>query len=121
MRKKKGVKKRPGRFWQSNLSARHNQDIQRSYEEAAMKKVVSVLCRRLSANADKGKRSLLTRHVIPPGWSPFGRFPDESASVSGGIWVRLESDWKENIAGGQQAKQRSIFTGKGQRVKVGNK
>lgn len=68
-RKKKFVKKRQGRLWQNNLSARNNQDIQRSYEEATMKKIVSVLCRRVSANVDKTKKSsaLMTRHVTPPG------------------------------------------------------
>lgn len=32
-----------------------------------MKKIVSVLCRRISANSDKGKKGLMTRHVTPPG------------------------------------------------------
>lgn len=32
-----------------------------------MKKIVSVLCRRISVNTDKGKKALMTRHVIPTG------------------------------------------------------
>lgn len=68
IRKKKIAKKRQGRFWQNNLSARNNQDIQRSHEEATMKKIVSVLCRRVSANnVDKDKKSVMTRHVTPSG------------------------------------------------------
>lgn len=69
VRKKRATRKRAGRLWQHNLSARSNQDIQRAYEESAMKKIVSLLCRRVSVANDKGKHyhRSSTRYSTPPG------------------------------------------------------
>ncbi|XP_018323565.1 uncharacterized protein KIAA1841 homolog [Agrilus planipennis] len=81
-RRKKKKKAQSGKFWQNKLSARSNQDLQRTYEETAFKKMGVTLQRR-SYVADNGKK-LLTgkpwpRYITPPG----------------GIWIRLEAEWKE--------------------------
>ncbi|RZC32253.1 hypothetical protein BDFB_000698, partial [Asbolus verrucosus] len=91
--------KREGRLWQHNLSARSNQDIQRAYEENAVKEITAMLNRRtatISEGAQKNAKGF-SRNVTPPG----------------GIWVRLESEWKEaHCVPAAQQKVRGIFTGK---------
>ncbi|XP_063927415.1 SANT and BTB domain regulator of class switch recombination [Zophobas morio] len=91
--------KREGRLWQHNLSARSNQDIQRAYEENAIKEITTMLNRRtatISEGISKNPKGFL-----------------RSATPLGGIWVRLETEWKEMYcASNSQQKTRSIFTGK---------
>lgn len=71
-------KKSVGRLWQMNLSARSNQDLQRSNEENLLSKMVSFLSKK--GTMDSGARHKgWMRHVTPPG----------------GIYTRLEAEWKE--------------------------
>lgn len=67
----KCVKKR-GRLWQNNLSARSNQDLQRSYEEASLKQIAALLGRRthiITSSESQARFATKTwpRHVTPPG------------------------------------------------------
>lgn len=78
LRKCRYKKKMFGSLWQLNLSARSNQDLQRSNEEALLTKMISRLCKKNSVmNVPKHKGFL--RHVTPPG----------------GIYARLEAEWRE--------------------------
>lgn len=73
---RKTKKKSDGKLWQHNLSARSNQDIQRAYEESILKEMASVLNSRTEG---RGNRNLV-RH-----------------SNTGGLWTRLEAEWKESM------------------------
>lgn len=94
------IKKKPlNRLWQCNLSARSNQDLQRAYEESVLKQIQKVLTRRSAISIETIPKSnkAWPRHITPPG----------------GIWVRLENEWKErNTIYLQQQKLRNIFTGR---------
>lgn len=72
-------KKSSGRLWQLNLSARSNQDLQRANEEKLLSKMVQFLSKKGSLETPARQKGH-PRHVTP----------------SGGIYVRLEHDWKEN-------------------------
>ncbi|GLV36803.1 uncharacterized protein CBL_02362 [Carabus blaptoides fortunei] len=71
-------KKSVGRLWQMNLSARSNQDLQRSNEENLLSKMVSYLSRNSPVDSAVRHKGWM-RHVTPPG----------------GIYARLEAEWKE--------------------------
>ncbi|KAK5638995.1 hypothetical protein RI129_013290 [Pyrocoelia pectoralis] len=94
------VKKREKQLWQYNLSARSNQDLQRSYEESTLKQMQTMLTRRTSLSMEVTPKSAVKawpRHITP----------------SGGVWVRLESEWRERTAmSQQQQKLRSAFATK---------
>ncbi|KAH8242404.1 hypothetical protein KR032_005580 [Drosophila birchii] len=80
-RKTRGKKhrKRPtdvsGRFWSGELSARSNQDHQRDFEEKIMKQVASYVTKKT------GTDQCLVQNAQP----------------LGGVYVRLESEWKEML------------------------
>ncbi|KAI4454329.1 hypothetical protein MML48_9g00006023 [Holotrichia oblita] len=68
--KRKKLKKRSCRLWQHNMSARSNQDIQRAYEEVALKDMLSILNRRTIASAgvhNSKPSKAFSRHITPPG------------------------------------------------------
>ncbi|KAF5284217.1 hypothetical protein FQR65_LT00217 [Abscondita terminalis] len=96
----KTKRRQMNRLWQCNLSARSNQDLQRAYEESVLKQIQTVLTRRSFISmetAPKSSHKTWPRHITPPG----------------GVWVRLESEWKErNSNYSQQQKMRNIFTGR---------
>ncbi|XP_064214655.1 SANT and BTB domain regulator of class switch recombination [Tribolium castaneum] len=95
---KKKRNKRESRLWQHNLSARSNQDIQRAFEENAVREITAMLNRRTVTISEGGAKS--------------GRF-SRNVTPIGGVWVRLESEWKEvHCANNNQQKMRSIFTGR---------
>ncbi|XP_055375904.1 SANT and BTB domain regulator of class switch recombination, partial [Condylostylus longicornis] len=64
-----------GRYWCGEVSARSNQDNQREYEEKVMKQIMSIVSRK-NGN-DHGSVNTGILH--------------------GGSYVRLESDWKEQL------------------------
>ncbi|KAK9700510.1 SANT and BTB domain regulator of CSR, BTB domain [Popillia japonica] len=91
--KRKKLKKRNCRLWQHNMSARSNQDIQRAYEEIALKDMLSILNRRTIASAgvhNSKPSKAFSRHITPPG----------------GVWVRLESEWRDANSGISNQKSR---------------
>jgi IS30 family transposase len=61
--------KREGRLWQHNLSARSNQDIQRAYEETAVKEITAMLNRRTTTISEGVQRNTkhFSRNVTPIG------------------------------------------------------
>lgn len=68
--KKKKMKKRNCRLWQHNMSARSNQDIQRAYEEVALKDMLSILNRRTVASTavqNIKPSKAFSRHITPAG------------------------------------------------------
>uniref|UniRef100_A0A6P7FTN9 Uncharacterized protein KIAA1841 isoform X1 n=1 Tax=Diabrotica virgifera virgifera TaxID=50390 RepID=A0A6P7FTN9_DIAVI len=65
-------------LWQPNLSARSNQDIQRAYEEKTIKEITE----------------FLNRNVIIDSLTKRGS--SKTSTPVGGIWVRLEQEWREN-------------------------
>ncbi|XP_031331603.1 uncharacterized protein KIAA1841 homolog isoform X1 [Photinus pyralis] len=86
-------RKREKHLWQYNLSARSNQDLQRSYEETTLKQMQAVLTRRTFMSMEvmpKSNHRSWPRHITPPG----------------GVWVRLESEWRERNAVSQQQQQK---------------
>ncbi|XP_056633880.1 SANT and BTB domain regulator of class switch recombination [Diorhabda sublineata] len=79
----KPVKRKPKRkletsVWQPNISARSNQDIQRAYEEKTIREITEFLNRNIIIDT-------LTK----------GRGVSKNSTPVGGIWVRLEQEWKE--------------------------
>lgn len=112
VRKKKT--KKEGRLWQHNLSARSNQDIQRNYEKNAMKEIVAMLNNRTATMTEGFQKTMkYQRNVTPIGnsCSLIGLLP--LFHITGGVWLRLESEWKEaHCSSSTQQKPRSIFTGK---------
>ncbi|XP_017786703.1 PREDICTED: uncharacterized protein KIAA1841 homolog [Nicrophorus vespilloides] len=95
--KKRNKKKMNGKLWQMSLSARSNQDLQRSNEETAFKKMTNLLNERTisSDSPIKHCNKLYTRQY----------------NHAGGIWVRLEADWREKNAV-SNSKNKNIYTGK---------
>ncbi|KAF5285121.1 hypothetical protein FQA39_LY16810 [Lamprigera yunnana] len=97
---RKSKKKSTNRLWQDNLSARSNQDLQRTYEETVLKQIQAVLTRRSFLSVEsttKASSKGWPRHITPPG----------------GLWVRLESEWKErnsNVV--QSQKLRNVYGGR---------
>lgn len=69
--RKRTVKKRTGLLWQSRMSARSNQDMQRSNEEVNLKKITNILSRKtFSIPDDTNKSSTLkawNQQAIPHG------------------------------------------------------
>lgn len=65
MRKKRG--KRESRLWQHNLSARSNQDIQRAFEENAVKEITAMLNRKTASIAEGSTKGKFSRNVTPIG------------------------------------------------------
>ncbi|KAJ8921139.1 hypothetical protein NQ315_013610 [Exocentrus adspersus] len=89
MVRKKSKKKKESKLWQQNLSARNNQDIQRAYEEIAVKEMTAILNRN-SLNENVRSSRNTSRNTTP----------------LGGVWVRLEAEWKESCTQVQQQKQK---------------
>ncbi|KAG5897817.1 hypothetical protein JTB14_011817 [Gonioctena quinquepunctata] len=92
VRMRKTKLKLQSKLWQHNLSARSNQDIQRSYEENVVKEMTVILSR--NAGNDIGRVKSVQVNTTP----------------LGGIWVRLEADWKESFNKISQQKAKNIFT-----------
>ncbi|KRT83838.1 hypothetical protein AMK59_3855 [Oryctes borbonicus] len=92
--RKKKLKKRNCRLWQHSMSARSNQDIQRAYEEVALRDMLSILNRRMTTyvgiHNPKPARAF-SRHITPPG----------------GVWVRLEAEWRDAYSGVSNQKSKS--------------
>ncbi|XP_050302021.1 SANT and BTB domain regulator of class switch recombination-like isoform X2 [Anthonomus grandis grandis] len=80
-------------LWQHNLSARSNQDIQRAYEENVLKEMTVILSRK-TINDAVGRNPRIT-----------GRNP----TPLGGIWTRLETDWRESLNQRDQMKTKSLI------------
>uniref|UniRef100_A0AAR5Q9I9 SANT and BTB domain-containing protein n=2 Tax=Dendroctonus ponderosae TaxID=77166 RepID=A0AAR5Q9I9_DENPD len=80
---KKPKKNSAGKLlWQHNLSARSNQDIQRAYEESLLKDIGAILSRKtLNDTTNKPGTRTVGRNSIP----------------LGGLWMRLESEWRESL------------------------
>ncbi|KAF7272117.1 hypothetical protein GWI33_015081 [Rhynchophorus ferrugineus] len=78
---RKPRKKNEGRLWQHNLSARSNQDIQRAYEE----------------NVIKEMSAILSRKTIGETMSRTNRSTGKNCIPIGGLWVKLEAEWRENL------------------------
>ncbi|CAG9815083.1 unnamed protein product [Phaedon cochleariae] len=94
VQRKKTKRKHESRLWQHNLSARSNQDVQRAYEENAVKAMTAMLNKNI-ANDNLG-RCVRSKNNTP----------------IGGIWTRLEADWKEscNQQNASQQKPKNLFT-----------
>ncbi|XP_018562047.1 uncharacterized protein KIAA1841 homolog [Anoplophora glabripennis] len=95
LRRKKSKKKRESKLWQHNLSARNNQDIQRAYEEIAVKQMTAIL------NKNSVNENVRNCRNAPRITTPLG-----------GAWVRLEAEWREsfNSQVAAQQKPKNIFT-----------
>ncbi|CAH1110164.1 unnamed protein product [Psylliodes chrysocephalus] len=78
LRRRKPKRKLMTSLWQQNLSARSNQDIQRSYEEKTIREITEFLTRNVSVEN-------LVR----------GRSVSKNSTPVGGVWVRLEAEWRE--------------------------
>ncbi|XP_023022944.2 SANT and BTB domain regulator of class switch recombination isoform X1 [Leptinotarsa decemlineata] len=91
--RKKKKRNTESKMWQHNLSARSNQDVQRAYEENAVKQMTAILNRNvINENVGRSGKSTM-RNAIP----------------LGGIWVRLETDWRET-QNSLQPKTKNVFT-----------
>lgn len=74
--------------------------MQRAYEEAAQKKMSAILSRRTLSTVDPGRFSvkIWPRHITPPGTTVTNIFQTPHYLIllrSGGIWVRLEGEWRD--------------------------
>ncbi|KAL3271538.1 hypothetical protein HHI36_022015 [Cryptolaemus montrouzieri] len=105
--KRKKKKRKPCIQWQVHLSARSNQDTQRAYEEKTLKQMSIIL----------NKRSAAT--VEPANKHKYGRLIHKNTTPLGGIWVRLESEWKEQNLVNCQQKNRTFFTNRGKVARNG--
>lgn len=76
-------KRHNGSLWQQTLSARSNQDLQRSHEERLLLKIVDWLGKDKSsiptAVPARGAHRSYPKHIVPPA----------------GIYTRLEAEWRE--------------------------
>ncbi|XP_019874346.2 SANT and BTB domain regulator of class switch recombination isoform X2 [Aethina tumida] len=79
LKKKAGTSK----VWQHNVSARTNQDNQRSYEETAAKEMATILEKRTTNMSD------VVVKISKAGY--------KSMNSPGGLWVKLEGEWKETL------------------------
>ncbi|XP_044764034.1 uncharacterized protein KIAA1841 homolog isoform X2 [Coccinella septempunctata] len=102
--KKKRKKRTPCRLWQVHLSARSNQDTQRSYEEKTLKQMAALLNKKCPTNTESGSKH------------KYGKLIHRNTNPLGGIWVRLESEWKEQNVNNQQ-KTRPFFMTKGKQLR----
>jgi len=64
-----------GRFWSGEMSARSNQDNQREFEERAMKQVIAMVGKKTGSDMNLQYQNY----------------------QQGGTYVKLESEWRENI------------------------
>ncbi|CAG9854294.1 unnamed protein product [Phyllotreta striolata] len=79
IKRRKQKRKLGTSLWQHNLSARSNQDIQRAYEEKTLREITEFLNKNASnENLSRGKS--VSKNLTPVG----------------GVWVRLEAEWREN-------------------------
>lgn len=88
VRRKKKRKNLECKLWQVHLSARSNQDTQRAYEEKTIKQISNVINKKIAGgqncNATNRQKS--------------GRYQVKNVNPLGGIWVRLEQEWREQNA-----------------------
>lgn len=105
-------------LWDQKLSVRSNQDNQREYEERAVRRMAALLTRRTCADSPSlyarmhshshGYHGLHTHsvwnsHIIPQGkfhlfavWASVNyRMWLSKSTVTGGIYVRLEHEWRD--------------------------
>nr|CAH7742784.1 unnamed protein product [Callosobruchus chinensis] len=84
--RRKVKKKKDLKLWQHNLSARSNQDIQRAHEEHAVKEMSVILNRNVCQENYIRSNKATARNLTP----------------MGGVWMRLESEWKDNFSQNSQ-------------------
>lgn len=89
------------RSWSANLSARSNQDNQREFEEKAMKQVCFPLRLYLIIYFHNEKSILFCQIVSivskKTGIGVADQTKDFLTYQQGGIYIKLENDWKESI------------------------